>query len=104
MATVKARTARTGHLCENCGWKSILPRHRYLLHTGFPSDDYVSSEAPYSVKECVACAIDRDYGADLGPLAACGTYCCGETPCAQPVGHDGDHSCRRDANSLGGQS
>lgn len=41
--TTAYRTARTPHLCEGCHWTgslrgvpTILPGHRYIIHTTFP--------------------------------------------------------------------
>lgn len=103
--TVQARTARIAHLCENCHWSpslrgqpTIFPGHRYLLHTAFPDGLTVTSDAPYSLKECVACAEERDLTM-RGTHLACCTFCCGEIPCARPFKHDGDHSCRHCATA-----
>jgi hypothetical protein len=102
--TVKARTARKPHLCEGCHWTpslrrvpTILPGHRYLLHTAFPDGPYGEinqSNRPYTNKECVACAEERDLTMRGAHLACC-TFCCGDIPCALPFKHGGDHSCRR---------
>jgi hypothetical protein len=100
-AAIRARTARIPHLCDNCHWvpslrgtPTIAPGHRYLLHTAFPDGGTNASDHPWSLKECVACAEDRDLGM-RGTHLACCTYCCGTVPCALPFKHDGDHSCRR---------
>lgn len=98
--TVKARTARIAHLCENCHWipslrgqATIAPGHRYLAHTAFPSAE-MPCDAPWRIAECVACATGRGY-APGPPTGACLTHCCGDMPCAKPEQHDGNHSCRR---------
>jgi hypothetical protein len=100
--TTRARTARRPHLCENCHWTpslrgvaTIQPGHRYLLHTAFPDGLTNTSNAPYTLKECVACACERDDDAGLLVANACATFCHGTLPCALPLKHDGDHSCRR---------
>jgi hypothetical protein len=100
--TTRARTARRPHLCENCHWTpslrgvaTIQPGHRYLLHTAFPDGMVNTSGRPYSLKECVACARERDDSAGLLVAKACATFCHGTLPCALPLKHDGDHSCRR---------
>ncbi len=100
--TVKARTARKAHLCESCHWvpslrgqPTIAPGHRYLLHTAFPDGDEITSDHPYSLKECMACVSERDDTAPLLVADACSTFCCGDVPCARPHRHDGAHSCRR---------
>jgi hypothetical protein len=97
--TTVARTARIPHLCEGCHWTpslrgvpTILPGHRYLLHTAFPDGLTNTSTAPYTLKECAACASVRDAA---GLLGACSASCCDTLPCALPFKHDGDHSCRR---------
>jgi hypothetical protein len=99
---VKARTARIPHLCDGCHWTpslrgqpTILPGHRYLIHTAFPGAEVNHSNRPYTNTECVACACERDKAFDLLVAGACTTHCCGDVPCARPVRHDGDHSCRR---------
>lgn len=101
-ATVRARTARKAHLCEGCHWTpslrgqpTIAPGHRYLLHTAFPDGDEITAEHPYSLKECVSCAEEREYAAATIVAGACGTFCCGDVPCARPHPHDGEHSCLR---------
>lgn len=115
MTTVKARTARIPHLCENCHWTpslrgvpTIAPGHRYLRHTAFPDGEVNTGTAPYSVNECVACAEGR--GAlelSRGVALACATFCCGDLPCARLHRHEGGHSCRRcaglDANGRRAQ-
>lgn len=100
--TITARTARKPHLCDGCHWTpslrgvpTIAPGHRYLRHTAFPDGEINASDRPYSVTECVACAGERDETAPLLVAGACSTYCCGETPCALPHRHDGDHQCRQ---------
>jgi hypothetical protein len=52
-------------------------------------------DRPYSLKECVACACERDDSAGLLVAEACATFCHGTLPCALPFKHDGDHSCRK---------
>lgn len=108
-ATVRARTARKEHLCEGCHWTAslrgtptILPGHRYLLHTAFPDGVEIVADAPYSLKECVACATEREQTNGLLVAGACGTFCCGTIPCALPHPHDGGHSCRRCAVETAG--
>ena len=98
---MKARTARVFHDCEGCSPlggsadpKPIAPGHRYLLHTSFPDGYMDTSDAPWSIKECVSCAAGRDDFA-LHEAGACATYCHGVTPCALPLRHDGDHECRQ---------
>jgi hypothetical protein len=98
---VRARTARKAHLCEGCHWTpslrgkpTILPGHRYLLHTAFPGDDVNQGNRPRSMKECVRCAVARESTAGVLEANACSTFCHGETPCARPLRHDGWHSCR----------
>lgn len=98
----KAFTARVPHVCESChywetglrGKSTILPGHRYLRHTVFPNDETNQSHRPYSINECVSCAEERD-SAGLLVADACTTFCHGTVPCALPLKHDGDHSCRR---------
>lgn len=105
--TTKALTARVPHVCESChhwetdlrGKGTILPGHRYLRHTVFPNDETNQSGRPYSINECVACAEERD-SAGLLVAGACTTFCHGTVPCALPVKHDGDHSCRQCAADL----
>jgi hypothetical protein len=104
---VKARTARKSHLCDTCHWvaslrgtPTILPGHRYLLYTTFPEGPHGEinqSARPYTSTECVACAEKRGLSYGL----ACCTFCCGDTPCAKPTKHDGDHSCRQCAIQAG---
>lgn len=107
--TVKAFTARIPHLCDTCHWTAslqdvrdvptILPGHRYLRHTAFPDGEHNTSDRPYSIKECVACAEERD-SAGLLVAGACTTFCHGTVPCARPLRHNGDHSCRRCTNDA----
>ncbi len=107
MATTTYRTARKSHLCDWCHWTpslrgvpTILPGHRYLLHKAFPGDEgYEAGTRPATNKECIDCAVERDYGVDLS-AGACGRFCCGDKPCARPVHHRGDHSCVRDAQRI----
>ena len=100
--TVKARTARIPHLCDECHWTpslrgvpTIAPGHRYLRHVAFPCDEVNQSTRPYSVNQCVACLCERDGTAPTVKAGACGQVCCDELPCAQPFGHGAGHSCRR---------
>jgi hypothetical protein len=76
------------------GVATIRPGHRYLRHVAFPGDDANGSDQPWVVKECVACATERDDHAGLLEAGACSTFCHGTTPCALPFRHDGDHECR----------
>lgn len=91
MSTTIARTAREPHLCDTCHWMpslrgvaTILPGHRYLLHTAFPGDEgYEEGSRPARLKECATHAIERDdFTATL--YGICGSSCCGTTPCALP--------------------
>jgi len=104
-ATVKALTARIPHLCDSCHWTvslrgvpTIAAGHRYLRHVAFPDDDANNSGHPVSLTECVACAYERDSSAGLD-TGACSGFCCGDVPCALPVRHSGDCSCRRCATA-----
>jgi hypothetical protein len=101
--TVKAVTARKRHRCDAGYYEVhiIAPGHRYLRHTVFPSHDVAGSDRPYNMTECVDCADSRDDTAGTRIAGACSTFCCGETSCALPLRHDGDHSCRRCATSGG---
>ncbi len=101
MTTTQARTARKAHDCSFC--RTEIPAgHRYLVHVGFPGEDGMEEATrPWRARECVYCGSDRG---DTDPLLladACGTFCCGDTPCARPFKHDNDwpndgrHSCRR---------
>jgi hypothetical protein len=95
--TIKAVTARKRHRCDE-SWGDvhfIAPGHRYLRHVAFPDDDVNGSDQPWVLRQCVACAEDRHEptGATVG--GACVRHCCGDVPCAMPIEHDGDHSCRR---------
>ena len=105
--TVRARTARIPHLCEGCHWTpslrgqpTILPGHRYLLHTAFPGGEANTSDRPFALKECIDCACKRESTAGLLVAGACSTFCCGDVPCALPERHDSDHSCRRCAGDV----
>jgi hypothetical protein len=104
--TVQARTARKPHLCDSCHWSpsfrkkpTIAPGHRYLRHVAFPGgprrSEVNQSNRPYANTECIACACAREATDGLLLAEACATFCCGDTPCARPFKHDGDHSCRR---------
>jgi hypothetical protein len=98
-ATMKARTAARAHACQSCRESgrrdrlTIATGHRYLLHTAFPDGEtVVHGNRPWTINECVSCAVDRN---DSWPAGACETYCCiGNLPCAMPASHGGDHSCR----------
>lgn len=107
--TVKAITARVPHLCDDCHWTpslrgqpTIFPGHRYLRHTAFPGDEVNTSERPYSLDQCVACVDRMRPGAATLEAGACGQLCCDELPCALPLRHGADHSCRRCAVSPAG--
>jgi hypothetical protein len=96
----KALTARIPHLCDSCHWTpslrgmpTILPGHRYLRHTVFPNDETNQSNRPYTLTECVPCAEERD-SAGVLVAGASSTFSHGTVPCALPLRHDGDHSCR----------
>lgn len=96
--TVKAVTARKRHLCDDA-WSDvhiIAAGHRYLRHVAFPGDDVNPWTRPIVHRQCAACAEDRARS-DVG---ACLTHCCGVPPCALPLKHDGDHSCRRCAKEI----
>lgn len=96
--TTQARTARKRHRCDEASWTGlhfIEPGHRYLRFVAFPGSDANGSDRPWVLRQCIACAEDRDghEGSLIG--GACTTFCHGDTPCALPSRHDGDHSCRR---------
>jgi hypothetical protein len=98
MATFKARTARKEHDCENCQWhrrgrRTIRRGHRYIRHVAFPSDDYIGSVTPQVMAQCIACTAEPGSEAQREASGACLTFCHGETPCALPDGHAGDHQC-----------
>ena len=103
MTATSIRTARIPHPCDSCHWTpslrgvaTILPGHRYLIHTAFPGDaGHEEGQRPAALKECVACAADRTGDDPIILAVACGAYCCALTPCALPVRHGGEHSCRR---------
>jgi hypothetical protein len=106
--TTLARTARIPHLCDSCHWTpalrgmaTIAPGHRYLRHVAFPDGEVNTSDHPYALNECVACACQREPSAGLLVAGACSTFCCGDVPCARPEQHDGDHSCRRCFDDVG---
>jgi hypothetical protein len=105
MSTFKGVTARAAHYCSGCQMHATLdetpaiqPGHRYLRHVGFPGDDGVSGERPWVLRECIACAGEREESDPLIIARACGTYCHGTTPCAlpfQPAGvQEHQHACR----------
>lgn len=108
--TTLAQTARKAHACAACDWRtnpdtppSIAPGHRYLIHVSFPGDDgHPYGLPPSRDRVCVACAEEADYAAATLVAGACGSFCCGTTPCALPFergapGHR--HSCREDARA-----
>lgn len=106
---MRARTARIPHLCESCSWTpslrgvpTIMPGHRYLLHTAFPDGEINTSERPYALKECVSCAEGRT-GDGVLLAGSCSRFCCGVVLCARPYRHDGDHSCRRCVAARAGE-
>jgi hypothetical protein len=112
VSTVKAVTARRPYECDTCYWTAslrgvatILPGHRYLLHTAFPGDPgFEEGERPARNKECIACAGERDL-ADQLVAGACGTFCHGTTPCALPIGQGSpshEHSCKKCAIEAAG--
>lgn len=110
-ATVQARTARVPHLCDSCHWVTgrrgrplIAPGHRYLRHVAFPDNMVNQSGHPVAHLECVSCASERDSNAALLDAGACGTFCCGVTPCARPFRHSGDCSCLRCVASAGSEA
>ncbi len=102
-----ARTARIPHECDSCYWThslrgvpTILPGHRYLIHTAFPGDPgYEEGEHPARLKECATHAISRDDFAAT-QYGICATYCCGTEPCVLQfqragAGHEHRHVCHR---------
>jgi hypothetical protein len=99
-----AVTARKPHFCGSCGRPpgmrgvaTILPGHRYLRHVAFPegsAGEINQSDRPIVMKECVACATEREVHAGSLEAGACASFCHGETPCARPLRHDDDHECR----------
>lgn len=102
-STVRAVTARVPHQCEGCQWRlslhgeaTIRPGHRYLRHVAFPDGETNTGTTPWVVNECAACASAREQAGSLEPAntGACLTFCHGDTPCARPIRHDGDHECR----------
>lgn len=96
---IRARTARKAHRCEECRWRSILPGHRYEIHTIFPGHDVVSPDRPITLKRCMGHAIAADVAAAFSGRA-CGTYCHALEPCVRPFGHVGDCSCRQEARDA----
>lgn len=83
-AKAEARTARKPHLCEGCHWvaslrgvPTIMPGHRYLIHTTFPDGEYYNGTGPIEHKECIWCFAERA-GEDPIVIGACGTFCCGD--------------------------
>ena len=101
--TVKAVTARKQHRCDESSWVGvhfIAPGHRYLRHVAFPCSEVNGSDQPWVLRQCVACIGDRDDTATTLTAGACAAFCCGDVPCARPLKHDGDHSCRRCAGSA----
>ena len=93
MTTTKARTARTRHRCDHCR-KTVAPGHRYLRHVMFPGDINTSGK-PWVSIQCIACLSERDETAPLLVAGACALFCCGDVPCARPLGHADDHECKR---------
>jgi hypothetical protein len=90
MGTSKAITARVAHFCSFCQMRAsesatpvVQPGHRYLRHVGFPGEEGVGGDRPWVLVECISCATDKD---DFAPVqaGACGTFCCGVTPCSLP--------------------
>lgn len=100
--TVKGVTARKRHRCDEASWTGlhfIEPGHRYLRHVAFPGDDVNGSDRPWVLRQCIACAENRGRdGTLIG--GACAGFCCGDVPCALPLKHDSDHSCRRCAGGA----
>ena len=80
--------------------QTILPGHRYARHLVSAGDEVCGGDRPWTMIECVACLERRKYGAATLEAGACGTFCHGDTPCARPFRHDGEHSCRRDAFDI----
>ena len=100
--TVKGVTARKRHRCDE-SWGDvhfIEPGHRYLRHVAFPGDDVNGGDQPWVLRQCIACAEDRDGHAGALIGGACTGFCCGDVPCALLFKHDGDHSCRRCASEA----
>lgn len=91
--SIRYRTARKAHRCEECRCRSILPGHRYEIYTVFPGDDVCNPDRPMQLKRCLSCPGEHDIGVWL-TARACGTFCHGVTPCARPFGHLGACSCR----------
>lgn len=97
-----AHTAREARICHehNHGGPAhvIAPGHRYLRLVLFPGDINTSGR-PWVNNKCIACA--NRYDATRGTVegGACSANCCVFTthnsPCALPLGHEGDHSCLR---------
>lgn len=90
MSTSKAITARIAHFCSFCQMRAsedaepVIPAgHRYVRHVGFPGEDGVTGERPWVLRECIACATEKD---DYAPVqaGACGSFCCSTTPCSLP--------------------
>lgn len=95
--TVKGVTARKSHRCDSAQYErhTIAPGHRYLRHVAFPDDDVNGSDQPWVLRQCIACAEERDTHAGTLIGGACAMFCCTPMPCALPPKHDGDHSCVR---------
>ena len=104
MSVTQALTARVGHYCFSCQWRAvegdppaIAPGHRYLRQVAFPGDEGLEEGTrPAVLNQCIRCVCEADFTANID-AGACGTFCCGTTPCALPAqkgapGHD--HQCR----------
>ncbi|GAA0550051.1 hypothetical protein GCM10010172_35140 [Paractinoplanes ferrugineus] len=105
MSSTTALTARKPHYCYSCQWRAvkgdtpiIAPGHRYFRQVAFPGDEgHEQGTQPAVLNQCIGCACEIDDGAHL-QAGACGTWCCGTTPCALPFekgspGHE--HQCRK---------
>ena len=96
--TVKARTARKPHNCEDrrlCnGTGAIQAGDRYLRWVAFPGSDVNGGDKPYEMKVCTPCTLTVDPGRAVD-LGICARYCHGVEPCALPFKHPGDCRCHR---------